>query len=37
MSKNPELTKKELTKLCISQEEYIKELEEKLKTSSDTE
>lgn len=37
MSKDQELTKKELTALCNKQEEYIKELEEKLKTPSDTE
>ena len=29
-SKNPELTKKELTALCRKQEEYIKELEKKI-------
>lgn len=36
-NKDQELTKEELTALCKKQEEYIKELEEKLKTPSDTE
>lgn len=35
--KDAELTKNELVALCKKQEEYIKELEEKLKTPSDTE
>ena len=37
MNKDTELTKKELVALCRKQEEYIKELEKKLKTPSDTE
>ena len=36
-SKDEQLTYEELTNLCRKQEEYIKELEEKLKTPSDTE
>lgn len=35
--KGLELTYEELTEKCRKQEEYIKKLEEKLKTSSDTE
>lgn len=36
-NKDEALTYEELTALCRKQEEYIKELEEKLKTPSDTE
>lgn len=35
-SKDEQLTYEELTALCRKQEEYIKELEEKLKTPSET-
>ena len=38
MNKDPEMTKKELTALCRKQEEYIKELEDKIYgTLSDSE
>jgi transcriptional regulator with XRE-family HTH domain len=36
-NKDQELTKKDLIALCRNQEQYIKELEEKLRTLSDTE